>query len=111
MSAPEGDPRRRLHGHSYLLRLHLTAPLDQVLGWTVDYGDVKTLFKPVYAQLDHHRLSALPRLREADPASLTLWMREEVAARLPPLDRIDLHETPGCGASLCWGELGPALPS
>ncbi|WP_425338438.1 6-carboxytetrahydropterin synthase [Thiorhodococcus minor] len=111
LSAPEGDPRRRLHGHSYLLRLHLTAPLDQVLGWTVDYGDVKTLFKPVYAQLDHHRLSALPRLREADPASLTLWMREEVAARLPPLDRIDLHETPGCGASLCWGELGPALPS
>ena len=53
--APEGDPRRRLHGHSYLLRLHLSAPLDQVLGWTVDYGDVKALFKPVYERLDHHR--------------------------------------------------------
>jgi 6-pyruvoyltetrahydropterin/6-carboxytetrahydropterin synthase len=111
VKAPEGDPRRRLHGHSYLLRLHLTAPLDQVLGWTVDYGDVKELFKPVYKQLDHRLLNELPRLSDADPASLALWMREEVAAHLPQLDRIDLHETPGCGAVLCWGDLGPALPS
>lgn len=111
LEAPDGDPRRRLHGHSYLLRLHLTAPLDQVLGWTVDYGDVKALFKPVYDQLDHHRLDQLPRLGAADPASLARWMREEIRAQLPQLDRIDLYETPGCGASLCWGELGPALPS
>jgi 6-pyruvoyltetrahydropterin/6-carboxytetrahydropterin synthase len=110
LRAPEGDPRRRLHGHSYLLRLHLTAPLDEVLGWTVDYGDVKALFKPIYAQLDHHRLNDLPQLRDADPASLALWMREAVAGDLPQLDRIDLHETPGCGAILSWGELGPALP-
>ena len=109
--APQDDPRRRLHGHSYLLRLHLTAPLDQVLGWTLDYGDVKELFKPVYKRLDHHLLNDLPRLNDADPASLSLWMREEVAPQLPQLDRIDLHETPGCGATLCWGDLGPALPS
>lgn len=111
LGAPDGDPRRRLHGHSYLLRLHLTAPMDAVLGWTVDYGDVKALFKPVYARLDHHRLNDLPGLRDADPANLALWMREEVAGALPQLDRIDLHPAPGCGVNLCWGELGPALPT
>ncbi|MBK1724417.1 6-carboxytetrahydropterin synthase [Thiocystis violacea] len=110
-AAPEGDSRRRLHGHSYLLRLHLTAPLDEVLGWTVDYGDVKALFKPLYQRLDHHRLDELPHLSSADPGTLALWLREAVAAELPQLDRIDLQETPGCGASLCWGELGPALPT
>ncbi|HSQ07943.1 MAG TPA: 6-carboxytetrahydropterin synthase [Chromatiaceae bacterium] len=109
--APDGDPRRRLHGHSYMLRLHLSAPLDQVLGWTVDYGDVKALFRPVYDRLDHHDLNEVPGLADADPASLCLWMREAVADRLPQLDRIDLHQSPGCGAALCWGELGPALPS
>ncbi|MFD2113558.1 6-carboxytetrahydropterin synthase [Thiorhodococcus fuscus] len=109
--APEGDSRRRLHGHSYLLRLHLTAPLDTVLGWTVDYGDVKRLFNPVYRQLDHHRLDGLLHLSAADSGSVALWIRETVAGVLPQMDRIDLHETPGCGASLCWGELGPALPS
>jgi 6-pyruvoyltetrahydropterin/6-carboxytetrahydropterin synthase len=109
--APAGDPRRLLHGHSYLLRLHLTAPLDEVLGWTVDYGDVKTRFKPIYDQLDHHRIDRLPRLSAADPASLACWIRDECTGTIPQLDRIDLYETPGCGASLCWGELGPALPA
>lgn len=110
-SAPEGDSRRRLYGHSYLLRLHLTSPLDQVLGWTVDYGDVKTLFKPVYNRLDHHRLDELPGLVAADPASLVRWIRNEVSTVLPQMDRVDLYETPGTGVSLCWGRLGPALPA
>jgi 6-pyruvoyltetrahydropterin/6-carboxytetrahydropterin synthase len=108
--ASAGDPRRRLHGHSYQLRLHLLAPLDTVMGWTVDYGDVKDLFKPVYQQLDHHRLDELPVLDSADTVSLLYWMRDQLGNRLPALDRIDLYETPGCGAILSWGEEGPALP-
>lgn len=108
--APEKDPRSRLHGHSYLLRLHLTAPLDEVLGWTVDYGDVKELFKPLYKQLDHHILNELDGIADADVASILNWLQERMVPLLPQLDRIDLYETPGCGAILCWGEQGPALP-
>lgn len=111
MRAPEGDPRRRLHGHSYVIRLHLTAPLDQVMGWTVDYGDVKDLFTPVYRLLDHQLLNPLPELRDGDPASLALWIRARMLDRLPKMDRLDLYETPGCGVLLSWGEQGPALPS
>ncbi|KAA6186992.1 6-pyruvoyl tetrahydropterin synthase [Thiohalocapsa marina] len=111
IQAPEGDGRRRLHGHSYLLRLHLVAPLDEVLGWTVDYGDVKALFKPVYARLDHHRLDELPGLEQADPGRLARWIRSQAVEPLPQLARIDLQQTPGCGAMLCWGDLGPALPT
>lgn len=111
LQAPPGDPRRRLHGHSYLLRLHLTAPLDEVMGWTVDYGDVKELFNPIYRQLDHHLLNDLPGLPDPNPVQLAQWIRRAIADRLPQLDRIDLHETPGCGAVLCWGHLGPALPT
>jgi 6-pyruvoyltetrahydropterin/6-carboxytetrahydropterin synthase len=84
-----------------------------VLGWTVDYGDVKALFKPVYAQLDHHRLDDLSSAWEAgaDPAGLARWIKAQAAAELPWLDRIDLQQTPGCGVVLSWGELGPALPA
>jgi 6-pyruvoyltetrahydropterin/6-carboxytetrahydropterin synthase len=109
--APGGDRRRRLHGHSYLLRLHLSASLDDVLGWTVDYGDVKALFKPVYDRLDHHRLDTLTGPGGADPAGLAQWIRAEAAGALPWLERIDVQQTPGCGAVLCWGALGPALPA
>lgn len=108
--AAAGDPRRGLHGHSYVVRLHLAAPLDTVMGWTVDYGEVKALFAPLYQQIDHHRLDALPGLDQADPASLAQWLRERLHESLPALDRIDLFETPACGVALCWGGLGPALP-
>lgn len=108
--APEDDPRRRLHGHSYVVRLHLTAPLDRIMGWTVDYGDVKERFTPLYRELDHHALNLLPGLPDADAGSLASWIREGLSRRLPQLDRIDLYETPGCGVLLSWGELGPALP-
>ncbi len=108
--APEGDPRRRWHGHSYRLRLHLTAPLDGLLGWTVDYGDVKALFQPVYEQLDHRPLNDLPGLGEPDASALALWIREASTGCLPQLDRIDLYETPGSGVSVTWGDLDPVLP-
>jgi len=109
--APDGSSRRCLHGHSYLLRLYLSAPLDRVMGWVLDYGDVKQRFQPVYRQLDHRLLNELPHLEDTDLASLAHWLREESAARIPSLDRIDLQATPGCGVLLYWGEQGPALPA
>jgi 6-pyruvoyltetrahydropterin/6-carboxytetrahydropterin synthase len=108
--APQGDKRRQLHGHSYLLRLHLSAPLDPVQGWTVDYGDVKSLFKPAYEALDHHPLNELDNIQDADLTSLARWIRTQTGDALPQLDRIDLDQTPGCGVILSWGEQSPALP-
>lgn len=109
--APQGDCRRRLHGHTFLLRLHLHAPLDRLLGWTVDYGDVKELFAPLFARLDHQPLNELSGVDDNDALSLARWIRDEFAPQLPQLDRIDLYQTRGCGAILSWGEHAPALPA
>jgi len=108
--APQGDPRRRIHGHTYTLRLHLHAPLDQVMGWTIDFGDVKAAFDPIFRRLDHHPLHELPGVADTDTASLARWIRAQAAPLLPSLDRIDLYQTRGSGVILSWGELGPALP-
>ena len=78
------------------------------MGWTVDYGDVKEVFKPVYKQLDHHMLNELPGIADGDAASILHWIRSSFAHQLPPLDRIDLFETPGCGALLSWGRTAPS---
>lgn len=108
--APQGDPRRRIHGHTFTLRLHLHAPLDRVLGWTIDFGDVKAVFDPIFKRIDHQPLHELPGIADADAASLARWIREQAGTALPQLDRIDLFQSRGCGAVLSWGALGPALP-
>ena len=108
--APAGDPRRRIHGHTYTLRLHLNAPLDQLRGWTIDFGDVKEIFAPTFSLLDHQPLYNLPGVADNDPASLVRWIKAQIDPALPQLDRIDLYETRGCGAIVAWGDDAPALP-
>lgn len=96
--APDGSAQRRLHGHTYTLRLHLCAPLDQVMGWTVDFGDVKEIFKPVFQALDHQPLYEITGLADCDTASIAAWILQQARAQLPQLNRVDLFETRGCGA-------------
>lgn len=99
--APEGDPRRMTHGHTFTTRLHLSGGLDEVMGWVYDYGDVKDYFDPVFRALDHRPLYEIPGLTDNDPASIAAHIDAEVAGELPGLSRVDVLETPGCGALLC----------
>lgn len=96
-NAPTGDPRRRIHGHTYTLRLHINAPLDDVLGWTIDFGDVKELFAPIFKQIDHRPLHELEQVTQADAANLAGWIWGKTQIVLPQVDRIDLYERRGCG--------------
>jgi 6-pyruvoyltetrahydropterin/6-carboxytetrahydropterin synthase len=102
--APDGSALRRLRGHSYTLRLHLSAPLDALYGWTVDFGDVKRLFKPIFERLDHQPLYEIADLDDCDTASIARWVLEHARSELPQLDRVDLFETPGCGAIVALGD-------
>lgn len=101
------DRKLSTHGHSYLIRLNLCAALDEVMGWTVDYGDVKKVFRPVYDQLDHHDLTSITGMKDNDSFSILEWIRSQAGDRLPELDRIDLFETPDSGSSLSWGVSDP----
>lgn len=109
-SAPEGDPRRRIHGHTYTLRLHIDAPLDQVMGWTIDFGDVKELFAPIFKQIDHQPLHELDGITQPDTANLAHWIWTETHTALPQVDRLDLYERRGCGVILSSAGSHIALP-
>lgn len=108
--APTNDPRHAVHGHTYTLRLHLGAPIDQVMGWTVDFGDVKAVFDPIFKSLDHHPLHEQADLADGDTTTIARWLHETTRRELPQLVRLDLFESEGCG-SLVGADLGgPALP-
>lgn len=101
-TAPPHAAQQQLHGHSYVLRLYLSAALDQALGWTVDYSELQAQFAPLRQQLDHHLLNELPGLSAPSLSALLLWLREGLSVALPSLCQLELEHTPGCGAALCW---------
>ena len=111
--APPGTPAAAVHGHTYTLRLHLHAPLDTVMGWTLDFGDVKALFNPIFKALDHHPLFELDGLADGDTATLAAWVLAQAQVSLPQLARVDIYEARGCGsivARTAAGAGGPAMP-
>lgn len=108
--APSNDLRSAIHGHTYTLRLHLTAPLDQVMGWTVDFGDVKAVFDPIFKSLDHHPLNERTDLADGDTTTIACWLHETTRRELPQLARVDLFESEGCGSLVGVDLGGPALP-
>lgn len=108
--APDNNPRARTHGHSYTLRLHLDAPLDTVKGWTIDFGDVKAIFDPIFKSLDHHPLYELSGLSDCDAASVAGWVFSHAKPQLPSLYRVDLHETLGNGCAVTELDGGPVMP-
>lgn len=108
--APEQSPHGCLHGHTFLLRLHLSAPLDTVMGWTIDFGDVKAIFDPIFKRLDHHPLHEMGELSDSDTGSIAAWVYQTTQMQLPQLKRVDLFETEGSGSIVAADLRGPALP-
>ena len=109
-NAPATDPRHRVHGHTYTLRLKLTAPLHAVMGWTIDFTSPKSIFEPVFRSLDHHPLHEQPELADGDPASIAGWVRERVLTDLPQLSSVEIYETDGCGVVVGDNAGDPGLP-
>ena len=108
--APEASPLRGIHGHTYTLRLHLQAPLDALMGWTVDFGDVKTQFDPIFKAIDHRPLYEIADLPDGDTASLAAWVLAKGRTVLPSLNRVDMYETRGCGSIVSAASEGPVIP-
>lgn len=98
--APMASVRRRLHGYTYTLRLHLSADLDRVFGWARDFGDVKAVFNPTFARLDHKPLHELSGLSNCGVESLARWIWGEAGEGLPELCALDLYESRGNGVVL-----------
>lgn len=90
---PDEHKCSRLHGHSFTVQLHVEGPIDEELGWIVDFGDIKQAFKPYYAMLDHHYLNEVPGLDNPTSEVLAKWIWDKVKPDLPILSAVVVSET------------------
>ena len=90
---PEGHKCRRLHGHSFHIEVYVAGPLDPLLGWVVDFADIKAAYKPVEERIDHRCLNEVAGLENPTSENLARWLWRELRPALPALSRIVVKET------------------
>ncbi|MBL7769980.1 MAG: 6-carboxytetrahydropterin synthase QueD [Flavipsychrobacter sp.] len=96
-NVPEGHKCKEMHGHTYRLRVWVEGPLDPVLGWVMDFADLKKVVKPVVNRLDHKCLNKIDGLENPTCERIAVYIWDQVKPLLPLLAKIELHETPTSG--------------
>ncbi len=90
---PEGHKCRRLHGHSFRVRLYIEGEVDPETGWVMDFAEIKRIFKPFYEQLDHHYLNEIDGLENPTSEVLAHWIWQRVKPELSLLSAVHVRET------------------
>ena len=98
-NVPEGHKCARLHGHSFRVRLTAEGPLDEELGWVMDFEDLKEVFEPIYNQLDHYYLNEISGLSNPTSENIAAWIWHRLKPSLQELSEVTVHETCTAGSS------------
>jgi len=96
---PEQHKCWRLHGHSFVVEIHVAGPLTAKEGWIMDFADVTRAFQPLYDQLDHHYLNDIPGLENPTSEILAMWIWTRLKSALPLLSKVVVRETCTAGCS------------
>src|SRR5512133_3287722 len=70
---PPGHKCGRLHGHTYLLRVWCSGPVDH-RGFIVDYAEIAAAVEPVLERLDHRNLNEVQGLSNPTTEVLVAWV-------------------------------------
>lgn len=92
-NVPEGHKCQRLHGHSFKIELAVRGPADEQTGWFIDFGDLDTLWAPIYDALDHRYLNEVAGLENPTSENLSRWLWQRLKPGLPALCRVTVYET------------------
>ena len=90
---PPSHKCERLHGHSYRVTVHVEGPVDQELGWVMDFGEIKEVFEPIRAELDHYYLNEIQGLENPTSEVLSRWIWDRLTIVLPGLSAVTVGET------------------
>jgi len=92
-NVPEDHKCKRLHGHSYRVRLCVEGDLDPTLAWVVDFADIAEAFEPIRLRLDHYYLNEIDGLENPTSEVLAKWIWARLHPALPGLSRVEVSET------------------
>ncbi|MEZ4705246.1 MAG: 6-carboxytetrahydropterin synthase [Bdellovibrionota bacterium] len=87
---PEGNPNRRLHGHSYLGTLIMEGPIDAQRGVLLEYQELMDKLSPILNHFDHRLLNELEGLAVPSTELLAQQLFEKCKTEIPEVVGVEL---------------------
>jgi len=90
---PEDHPCARMHGHNYVITIHLKAENLDKHGFVKDYNALKTVEKYIEETLDHRHLNdVIPEHPTSENIAKFIYNRFK--PEIPELYAVEVSETP-----------------
>lgn len=87
-SAPEGHPNRRIHGHSFRVRVTVDGEPDPATGFVAHFDDMKSALDDLRGTLDHNFLNDIDGLDNPTLELLSKWIWDRLHNQVPGLSEI-----------------------
>ncbi len=82
----------RLHGHTFLIELHVSGEVDPDSGWVIDFAELQNPANAVIAELEHQYLNEIDGLPNPTSENLAIWIWDKVQASVPSLSTVMVSE-------------------
>ncbi len=90
---PAGHKCARLHGHSFVVEIHVRGAVGERSGWVIDFADIAEAWQPLHAVLDHYYLNEVEGLENPTSEHIARWIWRRIRPALPGLARVVVRET------------------
>jgi 6-pyruvoyltetrahydropterin/6-carboxytetrahydropterin synthase len=92
-NVPAEHKCRRMHGHSFRIQVYVEGPVDETLGWVMDFADIKAAFQTIEDTIDHRCLNDVAGLENPTSENLARWIWERLSPALPAISKVIVCET------------------
>lgn len=92
-NVPASHKCARLHGHSFRVEVSVRGPVDEAMGWFMDYAEIDRACRTLTELLDHRYLNEIEGLENPTSERLAQFIWQRLIALLPCLDSVVVLET------------------
>ena len=87
----DGHKNRRIHGHSYELKILLYGKIKKKSGWVMDLDELDPYLESVLKQLDHSLLNNINGLENPTCENIAKWIWKMLKKKIKNLHSIEIY--------------------
>ncbi len=91
-------PCSRLHGHNYVVTVHLRSKVLNQHGFVRDYTELKVVKEYIDTHLDHRNLNDILAPLNSSAENIAKMIYDEFKPQIPELYAVEVSETPKTSA-------------